>query len=184
MNITATGTFSKEDGTLQIDMEFHPATEIEHEIIAEFVRHPKRTLIFPTKLAVNGGVPMRVQTEEMESDLLHVRLELDDDEAFDAAVHNLENRKRAVEGRPSLEQEAEAKANAEKQSAEAQAASEEAKKKAADDLAASRERIERMAAQEIANRVAPTAPAPAPAVSPAKEDEKPKATAKEPGQVQ
>lgn len=186
MRIDAIGTFSKEDGTLMIDMEFHPATEIEHEIIAEFVRHPKRTLVFPTKLVVDRTDPKnpitrRVPTQEMESDLLHVRLELDDEDAFDAAVHNLENRKRAAEGRPSLEEEADRKAAAEAAMKAPEEQSQADAKKQADDLAASRDRIERMAATEIANRVTPAAPTPTPAPGEQK-PEQPKA--KEPNKVQ
>jgi hypothetical protein len=193
MNIIATGTFSKEDGTLMIDLEFHPATPIEHEIVAEFVRHPTRTLIFPTKLVADRTDPKnvvmkRVPTDEIESDLLHVRLELDDDNAFDQAVHNLENRRRASEGLPSLEQQAQQVAAAQKAQLDAEAASKAASEQAAKDLDASRERIENAAAKMIADRVAPPpAPAPAPAQLPAAPEpskDEPKPQAKEPDKVQ
>lgn len=181
LRIDATGTFSKEDGTLMIDMEFHPATPIEHEIVAEFVRHPKRTLIFPTKLVVKDGVPMRVHTDEMESDLLHVRLELDDEDAFDAAVHNLENRRRATEGLPSLEQEAERAAMAKKASEEAEAQSNTVAQQQEAERVASRDRIESLAAKEIADRYVKEHQAPAPGQLEQK-PEPPKA--KEPDRVQ
>lgn len=191
MNIIATGTFSKEDGTLMIDMEFHPATPIEHEIVAEFVRHPTRTLIFPTVLKPvkdekTGVVSMvRMPTDQLESDLIHVRLELDDENAFDQAVHNLENRRRAAEGLPSLEQQAQQAAAAKKAMEDAEAATAEASKKAAEDLAASRDRIEQAAAKMIADRVAPPPPAPTPVASePSQQEQKPQVSAKEPNKVQ
>jgi predicted ATP-dependent endonuclease of OLD family len=194
MRIDATGTFSKEDGTLTIDLQFHPATPIEHEIVAEFVRHPKRTLVFPTKVVVDRRDPRNpvtkiVQTQELEGDVMNVRLELDDPDAFDQAVHNLENRRRATEGLPSLEDEAQRKADAEKQNAAAQEQSQSQAEKAEADLLASRSRIETLAAKEIADRYVKEhqtpAPAPTPVASePSKEEEKPQATAKDPGTLQ
>ena len=189
MQITATGTFSKEDGTLMIDLEFHPATPIEHEIVAEFVRHPKRTLIFPTKIVADRTDPKnvvmkRVQTDEIDGDLLHVRLELEDEDAFDQAVHNLENRRRATEGLPSLEDEAQRKDMAEKAQKEAEARSKEQSEHDEDERMASRDRIERHAAKEIADRYVREHPAPEPhrPEEPKQEVEAPKA--KEPDKVQ
>lgn len=183
-----------------IDLEFHPATPIEHEIVAEFVRHPKRTMIFPTKLVADRTDPRnvvmkRVQTDEIESDLLHVRLELDDEDAFDQALHNLENRRRAAENLPSLEEEADRKAAAEAQAKAAQEQGDAERKNAEDAQAAARERIERMAAKEIADRYHPEPPAPTPMPAPqlpaatdesskAKEDAPATPTAKDPGTVQ
>jgi hypothetical protein len=157
VRIDAIGTFSKEDGTLMIDLQFHPATPIEHEIVAEFVRHPKHTLIFPTKVFVDRTDPRNpvtklVQTDELEGDVMNVRLELDDPDAFDQAVHNLENRRRATEGLPSLEEEADRKAAAEAQMKAAQEQSQSQADQAEADRVASRSRIETLAAKEIADR--------------------------------
>lgn len=191
MRIDATGTFSKEDGTLTIDLQFHPATPIEHEIVAEFLRHPKRTLIFPTELKPvkddkTGVVTLtRVASDELEGDLINARLELDDDNAFDAATHNLENRRRAAEGLPSLETEAERAAMAKKASEEAEAQSKTVAQQQEDERVASRNRIEELAAKEIADRYVREHQTPASVASePSKEEQKPQVSAKEPNKVQ
>ena len=188
MRIDATGTFSKEDGTLQIDLEFHPATPLEHEIVAEFVRHPKRTLIVPTAMKPvkdekTGVVTMtRVPADELEGDVLHARLTLDDEDAFDAATHNLENRRRASEGLPSLESEAERKEMAEKAAQEAEESSKASAEQTEKERLESRKRIEEMAAKEIADRYVKEHQTPAPAQPEQKPAEAPKA--KEPDKVQ
>jgi hypothetical protein len=127
-----------------------------------------------------------VRTDSLEGDVMNVRLELDDEEAFDNAVHNLENRRRATEGLPSLEQEAERAAMIKKATEEGQARSQEEADKAEADRQASRDRIEAMAAKDryVKEHQTP-APAPEPhAASESKEEVKQPPTAKEPEKVQ
>lgn len=189
MNVIATGTLSKEDGALFVDLEFHPASELEHEIIAEFIREQQRVVLTPTKLVFNQETKAMdvTPTRELEGEVLKVRLAVGDSGAFDAAVHNLENRKRAADGRPSIEEEAAASARAEEAQEEAVKSGITAAQQVEAERIASRDRIEALAAKEIADRALATAPPPLAGpltVSEGTKAEPVKSESKDPGTVQ
>ena len=97
MNANTTITLDRQRGTCTINIEPLGETELDHELLEEFFQ--KRTVVL---------MPMH------QGDRLSARIVIADADAFSRAIHDLENRKRAVDGRPSLEQEAEAKAQAAK----------------------------------------------------------------------
>ncbi len=151
MNINATGTFDAEKGTFTLEMDLEGHTEMEHEMLAAFFADKRSVIVFPTH----------------EGDVLSASFVIADHDAFDLAVHNLENRKRAQDGRPSLEQEAAASAAQVAAQHLAQANAKANAEAAAKEQQESRDRIEKLAAQEIADRTLaaklPPAPAPRPA---------------------
>ena len=166
MNIDAKGTFDKEKGTLTVVLDLAGHTELEHEMLAAFFRCGCSVSISPTH----------------HGDKLSAQFSMFDPDAFDLASHNLENRKRADDGRPSLEQEADATraqaANQKQATIDAKNAAAAAEK----DRLESRDRVERMAAKEIADRhAAQPTPAEPKKVEPAKDAEH---EAKEPEKVQ
>jgi hypothetical protein len=91
MNLTANAKFDREKGTITVDLVLVGHTEIEHEMLAAFFSKPLPVTIAP----------------KHHGDVLKAEFTITDPAAFDAAIHNLENRKRKADGRPSLEEEAE-----------------------------------------------------------------------------
>ena len=166
ITINATGVFDKEKGTFAVSLDLAGHTELEHEMLLAMIGSGRTVSLSPTH----------------DGEELSAGFSIYDPAAFDLAVHNLENRHRIADGRPTLEQEAEAAANQKKYQAQAETDAKASAEKAAKDQQDSRDRIEKLAAQEIADRtLAARATAPTPA-APAATEDKPKA--KEPDKVQ
>lgn len=154
MEIKATGTFSPDRTAMAIDLEFLPASELEHEMIAAFVEEQTRVTLSPTKIVIDSKTKQatRVPTNVLEGDSIILRLIVDDANAMKYALHNLENRKRKADGRPSIEEEEKAANDAvtTREADQTAAQQREAQNKA--ELAASKARVEERAAQIIADR--------------------------------
>lgn len=167
MKIQATATFDREDGTLTVDLPLVGESELDHELLAAFF------------------VGRSVSISPMhQGDLLGAQFTIHDPSAFDAALHNLENRKRKNDGRPTIEEEA-AKAKAANATVEADrenAKTREDQNQA--ELAKAKARIEKRAAEIIADRLdeKKAEPAAPQHVEQKKDEEAP--TAKEPSKVQ
>jgi hypothetical protein len=93
--VTATVEFNQEKGIVKFAMDLQGNTELDHELLAAAIGNGRKVIILP---AHNG--------EE-----LFAEFTIEDEDIWPEAMHNLENRHRARDGKPSLEQEyAEAKA--------------------------------------------------------------------------
>jgi hypothetical protein len=137
MNITATATPDRVEGTLLVDLDIVGQSELDHELLAAFFASPVTVRIVPTH----------------DGDELHAQFVIQDKAAFAVAVHNLDNRHRKADGRPSLEEE---QAAADADAANKKQAEEDAVNAKANAEREAKERqdhIDELAAKDIADRV-------------------------------
>jgi hypothetical protein len=135
MNIEAKATADRKKGTLTVEMDLSGDSELDHEILAAFFTSRSVTLT-PTHFG----------------DKLSARFVIADPNAFAVALHNLENRKRKADGRPTLEEESDQAGKTKGAQAAAEAAQKDRDAKAEKDRKDSQARIEAAAAKEIADR--------------------------------
>lgn len=102
--VTATVTLDQEKGTVKFSMDLQGDTELDHELLTAAIGTSRSVSVTP---AHNG--------EE-----LFAEFTITDASIWPKALRSLENRKRALEGKPSVEEE-------EAQEAMAKAAAEDAK---------------------------------------------------------
>jgi hypothetical protein len=99
--VTATVEFDQGKGTVKFALDLQGNTELDHELLAAAIGAGRSVSIKP---AHNG-------------DELFAEFVIEDEDIWPDALHNLENRYRARDGKPSLEEEA-ALAAAQKKAAE------------------------------------------------------------------
>jgi hypothetical protein len=123
--VTATVEFDQEKGIVKFSMDLQGNTELDHELLAAAIGDGRKVFIRPAH-----------KGEELFAEFV-----IDDEYIWPDALHNLENRHRVRDGKPTLEQEASMLA---------------AQKKAADDAAkapkppTAEERMEQAIASGIA----------------------------------
>ncbi len=159
MNINGTITIDREKGTATVDLALVGHSELDHELLAAFFT-VRRVMLSPTH----------------QGDVLGTQFVIEDEDAFEEALHNLENRKRVADGRPTIEEEGERARKATEAQVAAEASQKDRDAKAQAGRDASRDRVERMAAKEIADRTL--------AAQSSDKPEAPKPQAKEPDKVQ
>jgi hypothetical protein len=115
--VTATITLDAVKGTAKFVLDLQGHSEIEHEVLAAVIGTGRSVSITPRH---NG-------------DELFAEFTVADKNIWPAAIHNLDNRHRKAEGRPSIEEEEEqnAEANAAQEGADKKRKEQEAKDKAA-----------------------------------------------------
>lgn len=99
-------TFDAEKGTVKFSLDLQGNSELEHELLAAAIGTGRSVSMTPAHAA----------------DELFAEFTIADPSIWPTAVHNLENRHRIADGRPTLEEEAAKVEAAKKAQAEAEAA--------------------------------------------------------------
>lgn len=88
--VSATVAFDQEKGTVTFSMDLQGNTELDHEILVAAIAGGRKVIILPTH----------------KGDELFAEFTIEDEDIWPDALHNLENRHRVRDGRPTLEEEA------------------------------------------------------------------------------
>lgn len=92
--VTATVEFDQVKGTVKFALDLQGNTELDHELLAAAIGTGRSVSIAPAH----------------EGDELYAEFTIADKSIWANAIHNLENRRRIRDGKPTLEQEADAAA--------------------------------------------------------------------------